>query len=963
MPKVLAFIVTRGNTPWLNFSIFSVLGQTKPVDTLYICDIAKEENRLKEAELESYLARIKNTTTKVIKLNVSGAKNFSSTVIRAIHENNINIKDSALWTFHDDCAAYPNCLEKQLKLFSKHDNVGIIGAKQLFWKTKKLLEVGYSQTLSGKRVDLIWPGEIDQGQHDETLEVFGVSLTGALIDGNLFASIISEKSIYSIYYESADFCNKVHLAGRKVLVATQARVNHIGASFRNQRGKMKPLHIIKSSAFYRFANAKARYLLPMLLYYIAAMPFKTARSFILKQPATALSELVLPLIIILYFPLIISQRAKQKVISNVKKSAYANLFTSYSASKVMQKEHKDYHKGALTSEERVPTPLEEQQLESAKKRRRFAFGGLVFILLVFTFITFGTSVAKLFSGGYFAGFGLFTSGANLGDLWQAATTNWVDAGLGANMPGNPILFLLIPIVFLCGGSVQLAINLIMLFAIVLSGISCWAAAGVITRKTGLRFLAGALWAFCPTLAISIQEGRLQTVITWIAIPILFYSIIRAYGLGERDFYKLREFNWPSFAVASVMLAIIVASLPILFVPVVLVIILCVRHIGGRRRHTIALLLPTFATLAPLVYNVALHPSLNSFRALFSDSASVYSYSQPHPISVFFGLPVLNSFNSSKFSSINASAQYDFAVMAFIAVLFILAVLALLKKIRSRYAYMTWIVLILSSVSAFIVANVAIASSGESSVYGWSGSAIAIFIFAILLASLMVNVKKFAAALLSFLAIAFIALSGANLLFNENGIINNIPLANSLPAVAVQEEIKDENMRVLSITTNPNGSYNYSILRKANQEFVDVSGYYNAVRAFSPRSQSEEEFEKEVATVVTQPSNADVKVLEKYNIRGILVPSYEAKSTFYENLVSQINTVSGLQRVIVGQDTVYWRIVANDKGQESAPAVKSADEQRADNSFFALVWKVVASFILLAYILMMVPITTIRRFLS
>jgi hypothetical protein len=262
-----------------------------------------------------------------------------------------------------------------------------------------------------------------------------------------------------------------------------------------------------------------------------------------------------------------------------------------------------------------------------------------------------------------------------------------------------------------------------------------------------------------------------------------------------------------------------------------------------------------------------------------------------------------------------------------------------------------------------VSNIAVASASGASVYGWSGSAAALFIFACLAAALMLNIRKFQALIFSIVAIAFIALTSANILFNNSGLVSNMPASNSVPAVAVQEERKNENMRVLEITTNPDGSYNYSILRKANQEFVDVSGYYNVQRAFDAENASEKELEKQVATMVTQPSNADINILEKYNIRGILVPALEAKSTYYDNLVSQINTVSGLQRVIVGQDTVYWRAVANDKGKEAPEAVKNPNEARADSSFFRFIWGALASFILLAYMLMMVPITTIRRFLS
>jgi GT2 family glycosyltransferase len=978
LPKVFAFIVTQGNTAWLNKSIFSVLGQSKKVDALYICDIAKDENRLKESQLQKYLDRIQNKinidTQIVKKINISGAKNFSSTIIKAIHDNNIDVKNNLLWTLHDDSAAYPKTLEELLKQRDK-TQAEIIGCKQLFWKTKKLLEVGFSSTPSGRRVNLIWPGEIDQGQHDENLEVFAVSLAGALMDANLFTAIVTDKSLYSIYLESQDFCNKVHLAGKKVIVAPLARLNHIGASYRDQRGKMKSLQIAKSQSFYRFVNTNARNILGLLIYYIFAAPFKAARSFILKQPSVALSELVLPVILVVYMPRIFSERQKLKILMKGNKKAgkrktdakkqLSKFLTNYITGRIILKEHKAYHRGALTSEEILPTPLEAKLLVQKTRQRRLTLAFLLILVSVITVALFSLSVAKILSGGFFSGFGLTPSSATLSDLWQAATTKWVNFGLGYNLPANPMLFLLIPWVFVFG-SLQTVLNLFIILSFLLSALGAWAAAGVITRKNGRRFLMALLWAFSPALIISIQRGHFQTILAWIAIPILFYSIIRAYGLGEKDFRSPRLFSWPSFAASAVMLSVVVAALPILFVPVLFILIFCVRYIGGKRRHLAALFLPTAIIIWPLIWQIIRQPNLVNLRALFSDSAALYlpdkNYIPAASWQTILGLPANNTFFTNNFSKYFSadflSNIYDMSILILAIIIALLAFFALIKTIRGRYSYMALIIIILGVLTCLLTCRIAVGDFENMAIYGWTGAASGLILFTLILLCITLLKNKFTAAILSFIAICYICLAGLNFYAADSGLVNSVSQNNNMPAVGVEELNQDSNKRVLEITTNFDGSYNYSVLRKANQEFADIAGSVNVYRAFYENNSNLKDFEKQVATIVTQPTNTKIDILQKYDIGGILVPSSEAKSGYYENLVSQINTVPGLQRVVMGQDAVYWRLV-----KENASIDQQPEQIKAENNLWNFLWSLAASFIFIAYLLMMVPINTIRRWLS
>ncbi|MDR3152422.1 MAG: hypothetical protein LBT85_03065 [Bifidobacteriaceae bacterium] len=978
MPKVFAFIVTRGNTPWLNKSIFSVLGQSKKVDTLYICDIAKEENRLKESRLNLYLDNIKSKIgingQIVKKINITDTKNFSSTIAKAIYDNNIEVANNLLWILHDDSAAYPNALEELLKQYEK-TNAGIIGCKQLFWRTKKILEIGFSSTPSGKRVDLIWPGEIDQGQHDENLEVFAVSLAGALIDANLFTAIVTDRSLYSIYLESQDFCNKVRLIGKKVIVAPSARLNHIGASYREQRGKMKSLQIAKSQSFYRFANTRARNILFLLIYYFLAAPFKSARSFILKQPAVALSELVLPIILTVYMPLIFSERLKIKVLlGNFKKGGekiknsrkrLAEFLTSYTASRIILKEHKAYHRGALTSDEISPTPLEAKLLVRKTRKRRLALSFLIILVCSISIILFNSSIIKILSGGFFSGFGLAPSSASLYDLWHAAASKWVNFGLGYNLPPNPMLFLLIPFTFIFG-AFQTVLNLFIILSFLLSALGAWAAAGVITRKNGRRFLMALLWAFSPALIISIQRGHFQTILAWIAIPILFYSIIRAYGLGEKDFKSPRLFSWPSFATSAIMLSAVVAALPILFVPILFILVFCVRYIGGKRRHLFALFLPSVLIVWPFLWQIVRQVNLVNLRTLFSDSAALYSpannYDSANSWKTIFGLPENNAFSTSVFSQYlsadKISQIYDVTIIVLVAIIAFFAFFALLKKARSRYSYMAWVIIILSIAACLLTCRVVVGSFENTAIYGWSGVPSGLLLFALILLCTAFYKNKFSAAFLSFVAICFICLAGLNFSVSDSGLANSVKLNNNMPAVGIEELNENPNRRILEITTNYDGSYNYSVLRNANREFVDIAGSVNTYRAFQGSQTNLKDFEKQVATIVTQPTNAKIDVLEKYNISGILIPSSEAKSGYYENLVSQINTVSGLQRVIVGQEAVYWRV-----DKENTPAQKFPEQINAENDFWNNLFLFVKSFIFIAYLLMMVPINIIRKWIS
>ncbi|HTP16036.1 MAG TPA: glycosyltransferase family 2 protein [Streptosporangiaceae bacterium] len=98
-----------------------------------------------------------------------------------------------------------------------------------------ILEAGVTIDGVGRRITGIEPREADQGQHDGDRDVLAVGSVGMLIRRDVWDLVGGFDTDMGLFAEDVDFCWRVHAAGYRVRVITDAVVYHAQAATRHRR--------------------------------------------------------------------------------------------------------------------------------------------------------------------------------------------------------------------------------------------------------------------------------------------------------------------------------------------------------------------------------------------------------------------------------------------------------------------------------------------------------------------------------------------------------------------------------------------------------------------------------------------------------------------------------------------------------------------------------------------------------
>ena len=98
-----------------------------------------------------------------------------------------------------------------------------------------LLEAGVTLDGAGRRITGMEPREVDQGQHDGDRDALAVSSAGMLVRRDVWDQVGGFDPGMPLLRDDVDFCWRVHAAGYRVRVITDAIVFHLEATARNQR--------------------------------------------------------------------------------------------------------------------------------------------------------------------------------------------------------------------------------------------------------------------------------------------------------------------------------------------------------------------------------------------------------------------------------------------------------------------------------------------------------------------------------------------------------------------------------------------------------------------------------------------------------------------------------------------------------------------------------------------------------
>jgi len=141
-----------------------------------------------------------------------------------------------LWLLHDDCEPAADALEQLLRGAAETPTAAVLGPKLMDWTDRDVIvEAGVTIDTVGRRITGIEPREVDQGQHDGDRDAVAVSSAGMLVRRDVWEQAGGFDPGMTLFGEDTDFCWRVHAAGYRVRVITDAVVFHARAATRGRR--------------------------------------------------------------------------------------------------------------------------------------------------------------------------------------------------------------------------------------------------------------------------------------------------------------------------------------------------------------------------------------------------------------------------------------------------------------------------------------------------------------------------------------------------------------------------------------------------------------------------------------------------------------------------------------------------------------------------------------------------------
>src|SRR6202034_3317925 len=175
------------------------------------------------------------------------ATGYGAAVARALQHRaaNVNVPGSTglssaeqvewVWLLHDDSEPAPDALEQLLRGAAETPRAAVLGPKVMDWSDRDvLLEAGLTIDSAGRRVTGIEPREVDKGQHDGDRDTMAVSSAGMLVRRDVWDQLRGFDPAMTLFREDIDFCWRVHAAGYRVRVITDATVYHAQAIARRR---------------------------------------------------------------------------------------------------------------------------------------------------------------------------------------------------------------------------------------------------------------------------------------------------------------------------------------------------------------------------------------------------------------------------------------------------------------------------------------------------------------------------------------------------------------------------------------------------------------------------------------------------------------------------------------------------------------------------------------------------------
>ena len=616
---VTAVIVAHDGAAWLPHIAEALLGQTRPVQRVVAVDTGSRDRS--GAVLAELLGRS-------VVFGMDRKTGYGAAIAHALRHRaaNTNVPGPAglapgeraewVWLLHDDCEPAPDALEQLLRGAAEARSSAVLGPKVMDWADRRvLLETGITIDGAGRRITGIEPREVDQGQHDGDRDVMAVSSAGMLVRRDVWDQVGGFDPAMPLLRDDVDFCWRVHAAGHRVRVVTDAVVYHLEATARNRRtpsAAPRPRRMDRHNALLTLlANLPLWPALSALAGNLVLSVLRTVFFLLAKRPRAALDEFT-GVGSVLAHPLQLAAARRRR--ARGRRAAYSRLrgdlppghsvrrLAEFAASVFYTSTQIDTAGSHHATDD--PSDDDFMLVDNGLAQRILTHPG-VLLVAGLTIIAL-VAERSLLSAGTLTGGALTPAWGGVAGLWHEYLQGFHPAGIGSASSTPPYVAVIAALATVLGGKPWLAIDVIMIGAIPLAGLAAFLATRRVTKSVLARVWAAVAYALLPVGMGAVAAGRFGSAVVFTLIPVIAMLAARIFTEAPR---RARRAAWAT----GLVVAIAAAFVPVIWVVAVLAALLAavVYRRSGRGMLLnlgITAVVPP-VLLLPWTLDVATRPSL------------------------------------------------------------------------------------------------------------------------------------------------------------------------------------------------------------------------------------------------------------------------------------------------------------------------------------------------------------------
>jgi GT2 family glycosyltransferase len=529
---VTAVIVAHDGATWLPHVLDALLEQTRPVQRVVAVDTGSRDRS--GAILTAKLGQ-------GVVFGMDRATGYGTAVARALQHRSATTRVPArpgpgpdehvewIWLLHDDCEPAADALEQLLRGAAETPKAAVLGPKAMDWADRDvLLEAGLTIDTVGRRVTGVEPREVDQGQHDGDRDTLAVSSAGMLVRRDVWDLLHGFDPSFGLFREDIDFCWRVHAAGYRVRVVTDAVVFHVQGISRRRRAVStgrRPALLDRRNALLTLAgNLPMRPMLASLAGNVTLSVLRALFFLVAKRVTAALDETA-AVVSVLGHPLRLMRVRQMR--ARGRKAAYGRLRADIppgrsvrrvaefiaGMSRSSQADTRGSHHAATEDE------ADDFLLTDSGLVQRILTSPAVLLFLGLVIVT-GVAERSLLGAGSLGGGALLPATQGASGLWREYFQGFHPVGIGSPSVTPPYLALVALLSTILLGKAWLAVDVLLLGSVPIAGMAAYRAARQVTASVPVRIWVAATYALIPVATGAIAAGRLGSAVAFAAVPVI-----------------------------------------------------------------------------------------------------------------------------------------------------------------------------------------------------------------------------------------------------------------------------------------------------------------------------------------------------------------------------------------------------------------------------------------------------------